>query len=446
MGTSQSAAERLRLHLFVGILGAASPGMHGMSRSRPFVTAFLAALLAQTVGTMAAVRTAGAAGAPALEAVDAVVEGYVERGEIAGGVALVWQDGRVVHERAYGRRSLARPDEMRVDDLFRIASMTKPVVAVGALILVDRGLVSLDDPIEQYLPVFASPRVYVAPDRTVPARSSITIRQLLAHTSGLGGTFEGGAVEALYAAPGGLDRSSLEAFVASLARYPLVAEPGSRWIYSYSYEVVGRLLEVVSRKPLDAFLRQEIFEPLGMGATGFTVDAAAVASLAGVQHWDGHSLSTLELRRDPTARPGFLSASGGLYSTAGDYLRFARMLLQGGVFEGRRIVSERALAEMTSDQLGAISEIAVGKLPMPGQRFGLGVALIEDRQAARYEGGVGSYYWPGSLNTIFFVDPEWRTVLLLFTQYTPFLGLPLETDFRAAVFRSLARPAAADGR
>jgi CubicO group peptidase (beta-lactamase class C family) len=417
-----------------------------MLRYRRSPSALFVAVMAFGALGAGPVARAVAAPGPALEAVDAVLEGYVERGEVAGAVALVWQEGRLVHERAYGRRSLAGPDEMRVDDIFRIASMTKPVVAVGALILVDRGLLSLDDPIERYLPEFRAPRIYVSPERTIPARGAITVRQLLAHTSGLGGTFEGGAVEELYAAPGGLDRSSPQALVASLARHPLVAEPGTRWIYSYSYEVVGRLLEVLSGKPLDVFLRDEIFRPLGMEATGFSVAPEAVSSLAGVQRWDGHALSALELHEDPTERPALLSASGGLYSTVGDYLRFARMLLDGGVLEGRRIVSERAIREMTSDQLGAISAIAVGRLPLPGQRFGLGVALIEDCQAARYEGGVGAFYWPGSLNTIFFVDPEWRTILLLFTQYTPFLGLPIETDYRAAVFRSLVRPEGAGAR
>jgi CubicO group peptidase (beta-lactamase class C family) len=164
---------------------------------------------------------------PALAAVDAVLEGHLEQGRIAGAVALVWQEGRLVHERAYGLRSLDRADAMQVGDRFRIASMAKLIVAVGVLILVDRGLLSLDDPVARYLLEFASPRIYVAPDATRPAARPITVRQLLSHTSGLGGAFEGGPVEAMYA-------GSVEALrtdqMGAIREWSIggVREPGSR--------------------------------------------------------------------------------------------------------------------------------------------------------------------------------------------------------------------------
>jgi len=244
----------------------------------------------------------------------------------------------------------------------------------------------------------------------------------------------------MYAAPGGLDDSSSEAFVKSLAKHPLVAEPGTRWIYSYSFEVVGRLIELASGRPLDAFLEDEIFAPLGMEATGFTVPAEAVPTLAGVHRWDGTALSPVELHEDVTRRPQYLRASGGLYSTAGDYLRFARLLLAGGELEGRRLLSESTVAALRTDQMGAIPEWSIGGVREPGSRFGLGVALIGDPAAAGHPGAEGAFYWAGSLNTFFVADPEWRTVMILFTQYAPFRALPIEPAFRAAVYRALAPP------
>ncbi len=388
-----------------------------------------------------------AAGADAVEpprmaAVDAVLSRYVEGGRLAGVVALVSKRGQIVHLGANGRRRVDAPNPILATDRFRIASMTKPVTSVAALILLERGKLSLDDPVARFVREFSEVRVYESAATTRPPIRPITIRDLLTHTSGLtSGVFERTPVDALYREAGGPPQHSLEDFARRLAAMPLVTDPGRRWIYSHSTNVLGRVIEVASGSALDEFFEAEIFRPLRMAHTGFVVDDAT--ALAAVHSYDDAGrLVARSGSEDPRRRPAFLSATGGLFSTAGDYHRFAQMLLRHGELDGVRVLREDSVRAMASNQLAAeLLPWGVGGRPERGHGFGFGVGVVLDRVAAGFPGSNGTFYWAGSLNTSFWVDPAQGVVAIVLAQLDPFRAVPIERDLQAAVYEALRTPA-----
>ena len=348
-----------------------------------------------------------------------VITADVENGLVPGAVTVVARRGRIVHFRAYGRRDPARDEPMERDAIFRIYSMTKPLVSVALMMLVEEGRLLLSDPLDTFVPEFAGVKVRVERDGKVelvaPARP-ITVHDLLRHTSGL--TYEwmdDGPVQKAYA-DAHPDRRTLgnAEQAALLASLPLVAHPGAEWNYSRSTDLVGRVIEVATGLSLGVALRTRLFEPLGMMETGFVVPPAYQARIAEPYPTDpetGEPQSLLDVAEDVAMENG----GGGLASTAADYARFLHMLVSGGQLDGVRVLSPRTLAYMTADHLGPEIRIMPDILP-DGYGFGLGFAVRRQEGIVSFPGSTGDYYWEGLGGTSFWVDPREELYGLIMVQ------------------------------
>jgi len=340
-----------------------------------------------------------------------------------------------------GRQDPARAAPMRLDSIFRIYSMTKPIVSVAVMMLFERGRLLLSDPVAKYLPEFASVQVGVEREDSsergservlerVPPNRAMTVQDLLRHTSGL--TYEilpRSTVRGMYAKAevGSPDKSNAQQ-VSLLASMPLMHQPGSVWEYSRATDVLGRLVEVLSGQSLGEFLRRQIFVPLGMVDTGFDVPAAQHARLAepfSVDPDNGQPVRLIDIRTPHAAQSG----GGGLASTLPDYARFTQMLANHGSFGGARLLGRKTIELMTADHLGAIKP-TTDLLP-PGYGFGLGFAVRTHAGIASIAGSVGSYHWGGIAGTQFFVDPAEQMFAVLMTQ------APGQRDEFRPLFRNL---------
>jgi len=329
---------------------------------------------------------------------------------------------------------------MRTDAIFRIYSMTKPITSVVAMMLWEEGRFLLSDPVAKYLPDLSN--LEVALERggeieRVPVERAITIQDLLRHTSGLTYEFRGsGLVQKMYMAARVYSRAQSSADqVATLGRLPLLHQPGTRWEYGRSTDVVGRLVEVLSGQPLSVFFERHILAPLGMVDTAFHVPPRHHSRLAeafGKDPDSGAAVQLLEVR-DP---PNFESGGGGLTSTASDYARFLQMLLDGGTLDGRRLLSRKTIELMTADHLGPIT--GAPDLLLPGHGFGLGFAVRLHAGIAPVPGSVGQYFWGGLAGTTFWVDPAEEMFALLLIQ------APGQRDYYRTLFRDLVYSAFAD--
>jgi len=347
-----------------------------------------------------------------LERMESRVRADVEKGRIPGVVMLVARDGKVVMQKAIGAQDPARKIAMQPDSIFRIYSMTKPIVSVAAMILVEEGRILLSDPVSQYIPELKALQVGVEKDgklEIVPAAREATVQDLLRHTSGFTyGVFGKGLVKDIYTRNGidSVDHDNAE-FVKKLATAPLMFQPGTTWEYSRSTDVLGHVIERVSGMPLDRFLDERILKPLGMKDTGFYAPPDRAGRLAEAFAADPDTqrpIRMLEVR----SKPRYLAGGQGMVSTAQDYFRFAQMLLNGGELDGKRILSKKTVEYMTSDHLGTIRGPAYA--PGPGYGFGLGFAVrLADGQAAT-PGSAGDYTWAGLGGTYFWVDPRERLI------------------------------------
>ena len=369
-----------------------------------------------------------------------VMAGEIERGRVPGAVALVARRGRLGYFESFGRREAAGGTPMTKDAIFRIYSMTKPITSVAAMMLWEEGRFLLGDPIAKYLPDLS--RLDVAADRDgeierVPALRAVTIQDLLRHTSGLTYEFRGsGPVHRMYRSAKVDSRAQSNADqVATLGRMPLLHQPGTRWEYGRSTDVIGRLIEVLSGQKLSAFFEQRILAPLGMVDTAFHVPAAHHSRLAEAFGRDPDSGVTVQLLevRDP---PNFESGGGGLVSTAADYARFLQMLLNGGTLDGRRYLSRKTLELMTADHLGPIT--GASDLLLPGHGFGLGFAVRLHAGIAAVPGSIGQYFWGGLAGTTFWIDPAEQLFALMLIQ------APGLRDYYRTLFRDLVYAAVDD--
>jgi CubicO group peptidase (beta-lactamase class C family) len=376
-----------------------------------------------------------------------LLAGSVQRGEAGEVVALLSRDGETQVETAGG----AEPDT-----IFRIASMSKPVAAVAALILVEECVLRLDDPVDEFLPELASRRVLTrldAPlDDTVPAERPITLRDLLTLQLGIGfghGMFgPPGSVpimDALNALRGGMPRpaevAAPDEWMRQLGALPLVAQPGTRWLYNTGSDILGVLVARAGGQPFGDFLQERIFEPLGMTDTGFWVPPDAVSRLP--PQYTRDASGELVVYDPPDGQwatpPAFPSGAGGLVSTAPDYFAFASMLMGGGSHRGVRILSRPSVTLMTSDQLPAsvkaVSGLAPGDFDAMG--WGFGVSVVTRRTQVYHS--VGTYGWNGGLGTTWANDPAENLTLILLTQhaFTSHLGPVLLGDFSTMAYQAL---------
>ena len=343
-----------------------------------------------------------------------VLQDSVDRQHIPGAVVMVARQGRIGLFEAIGQQDPATGTPMRTDSIFRIYSMTKPLVSVAIMMLVERGRLLISDPVSRWLPEYNNQPV-LGNAGLVPAWQTPTVQDLLRHTAGLTYEFLGDSpVQREYAKVNIASRGrSNDEFSKTLAGIPLQYQPRSCWAYSRATDVLGRLVEVISGQTLGEFLKREIFDPLGMVDTGFAVPPAQQHRIVEPFGHDPDGGVPMKLF-NPREVPAMESGGGGLMSTAMDYARFLQCLRNGGEFEGHRLLSRHTLAFMTADHLGDIP--IDGTLLPPGHGFGLGFAVRRAAGESPVPGSVGTYHWSGIGGTSFFVDPAQDLYAMLLTQ------------------------------
>ena len=358
-----------------------------------------------------------------------VLRREVASGRLPGAVAVIARQGKIALFDAVGQQDPGTGTAMQPDSIFRIYSMTKPLVSVAVMMLMERGKLLLSDPVSRWLPEYANQHVATA-EGLAPARNPATVQDLLRHTAGLTYEFLGDSpVQRQYGDVkiASRDRTNAE-FSQTLAALPLQFQPGSTWAYSRATDVLGRLVEVVSGQSLGAFLKQEIFEPLGMVDTGFVVPPEHHHRIAEPFAHDpdgGVPMKVIEPREIPAMESG----GGGLMSTAMDYTRFLQCLRNRGELDGVRLLGAHTVDFMTADHLGDIP--ADGTLLPPGHGFGLGFAVRTHLGMAPVPGSVGLYYWGGIAGTTFFVDPALDMYAMLLIQ------APNQRDYYRPLFRDM---------
>jgi CubicO group peptidase (beta-lactamase class C family) len=369
----------------------------------------------------------------ALAAATAVLQRHVDERKTAGAVAMLARHGKLAYSAAVGYQDLQTRAPMTERTLFRIYSMTKPVTSVAVMMLFEQGRFQLDDPVSKYLPEFASVVVRGADGTTRAPVRPITIRDLLRHTSGLNHR-----TSEIYRDAQVRSRSiALPEFVRNIVRVPLMEDPGTRYRYSESTTVLGRLVEIWSGQPLDTFLESRIFKPLAMIDTGFYATPAQRSRLATVYGpADGGGLRAVEIESVPfTEKPALLEGAVGLLSTGADFLRFSQMLLGRGELDGARLLAADTVDLMTHNDLPDAVLAARGNGAMG---WGLGnVNIVMKPEALRYPANRGEYGWDGTAGTIFWNDPAGDTVILLLTQSAPADPDNLRARFKSEIQRAI---------
>jgi len=382
-----------------------------------------------------------------LRRMDAVINDYIKQGKQAGVAVLVARNGRIVYHKAYGQDDMKAGTPLKRDAIFRIASQTKAITSIGLMMLFEEGKFLLDDPVSNYIPVFKNMTVldkYNEKDTTyttVPARRPITIRQLLTHTSGISypgiGAKEAVAIYAKNQIPSGIGTpgGTLEDAMDRLAALPLLHQPGDRWSYGLSVDVVGRLIEVLSGQSLDVFLRARVFDPLGMNDTYFYLPAKLQNRLTRVYTEDANkAIQRLPAQGGisenyPKQAGTYFSGGAGLSSTMLDYAIFLQMMLNGGEYNGKRILSPTTVRLITTNQIGDLNQ-GINK-------FGLGFAITSEKSAARLPVSQGSYDWGGFFGTTYWVDPIEGVVALIYTQKVPNSYGDLTDKFKVLVYQAI---------
>ncbi len=338
---------------------------------------------------------------------------------IAGAVSLIVKDGKILHQDAFGLSDREASVKMATDNIFHLMSMTKPIISVAFMTLYEEGKFSLDDPVSKYLPGFDQLKVATDISQgkaspTVPAAKPVTIRQILSHTAGFGHGLSGSTLDnelamALYYSP----QENIASRVRTLTEVPMPFQPGERWFYSASPDVVALLIEKFSGKTVAEFLQDRIFAPLGMQNTGYNMTDEQAARLPKL-----YKVAEGKLVQDTNQMPAnghtVYGGTHGLLSTAADYGKFCQMLLDGGQANGHRIIKEETLQLMTQSQIGELTYA-------PGETFGLGFAITTDLPEDGLS-SVGRYYWSGAYSTFFFVDPANDLYAILLTQTSPYTG------------------------
>ncbi|MDP7693447.1 MAG: serine hydrolase domain-containing protein [Vicinamibacterales bacterium] len=347
-----------------------------------------------------------------LERLDAGMQAMVDDGKLAGISTMLARHGKVVYTDTVGKLDVSKGDPVELDSIFRIYSMTKPIVGVAMMMLHEEGKYQLNDPVTKYIPEFADLKVYTGEQdangnmqvEDIERRRRITMRDLMKHTAGLGYTLNPrNPVHQAFIDNRVMDASApLQTMIDKMVQVPLLAQPQTMWSYSAAVDVQGYLVEQLSGQPLGEFLQERIFAPLGMMDTGFYVPPAKSGRVAAMHN--GNLQPTYEgrgsLRNEPPAGP---SGGGGLYGTAPDYIRFAQMLLNEGELNGERLLSPRSIELMRANHLTDVEQATYRR---PGQGWGLNFSVVTDGAASGESWSTGSYYWVGIAGTWFWVDPE----------------------------------------
>jgi CubicO group peptidase (beta-lactamase class C family) len=378
---------------------------------------------------------------------------HIEQKDVSGAVTLVARRGKIVHFEAQGLADIDSKKPMMKDSIFRLASMSKPITAVAVLMMMEEGKIRLSDRVSTFIPEFKTMKVAVAKGTTdkpvaapgfgrggpppefdlVPAVREITVHDLLTHTSGLMSAGVSGAEQARLAPRGPTD--TLANYVPKLAQTPLDFQPGTLWRYSglYGLDVLARIVEIVSGQPYDQFLQQRLFTPLGMKDTGFAPTPERTARLATVYQRTREGTLAPAPNANQLLSATYFSASGGLMSTAEDYLQFAQMLVNGGTLSGKRYLGPKTVELMSSNHTGEMVNGQFGR-PAHGMGFGLGVQIVLDPVAADLRVSPGTFGWAGAYGTNQNMDPKEKLVSIIMMQGA---SGPLQRDFENAVQQAI---------
>jgi len=386
-----------------------------------------------------------------LQRIDHLIEENIDSGYINGAVGLIARNGKIVYNKSFGIADVEQKKLMNNDNIFRIASQTKAITCVAVMMLFEEGKFLLDEPISKYLPAFVHPKVidlYNDKDTTyttVPAKREITIRDLLTHTSGIEyaqiGSPRMNAIYGKLKIPGGFvaDKIRLADAMDRLGKLPLTHQPGERWTYGLNIDVLGYLVEKVSGKTLDQFFKERIFDPLGMKDTYFYIPAAKQNRLVTVytpdkqQHlvrWSASTLPGVDFDY-PKAAGTYFSGGAGLSSTIKDYAIFLQMMLNGGIYNGQRLLARHTVEMMTENQIGDLY------INPDKDKFGLGFGITTPASSAKLGVSPGSFAWGGFYGTLYWVDPKEHLVCLLFIQNWPLPHNAIQDKFRALVYQAL---------
>ncbi len=363
----------------------------------------------------------------------------IDKGTMPGATVMVARAGQIAWFDALGKQDPAKSTPMTKETIFRIFSMTKPIVSIAVMMLLEEGHFLLDDPLAKFIPEFADQKVGVENNgklELVPAKRQITIQDLLRHTSGI--TYEhtgNGLVQQLYQQSRVRSRKIDNAEHAALvASFPLICQPGAEWNYSRSTDILGRVIEIVSGKSLGAFLDQRILAPLQMTETGFYTgpeNATRLAEPFANDPWTGDKVQLFSMLEKPVIESG----GGGLVSTTMDYARFCQMLLNGGELDGTRIVGRKTLELMASDHLDPSVKVQ-GTLTQPGHSFGLGFGVRTQAGIAPFAGSVGQFFWSGMGGTFFWIDPK-EDLFAIFMSQAPGQRVYTRTLVRNMVYAAM---------
>ena len=388
-----------------------------------------------------------------------VMESYVAERGVVGISTMISRRGEIVHAEQFGFQDEEAGTPMAPDTIFRIYSMTKPIVSTALMLLHEEGAFQLEQPVAQFLPAFGATKVLADDGSLVDQARPMQIRDVLSHTSGLTYDFMADtAVAQMYRDARIMNDATrpLDVLIDELATLPLAFQPGSRWHYSVGIDVAARLIEVLAGQSVGDFLRERLFDPLGMDDTGFGVPDAElgrVSAMYGLPDLVGENYSAIQLmeaafsgfneRIDvsatyPTSTPDVFQRGGlGLFSTAADYMRFAQMLANAGTLDGERIVGRKTLELMHANHLPPeLLPYELLGLPVLGMGFGLGSRVMLDVAQTAGPGSVGEYGWAGAAKTYYWVDPAEELVGLFMSQYMTGMLLP-ERDFRSLVYQAI---------
>ena len=373
-----------------------------------------------------------------LTRVDALFESYIADGRMAGVVVAIARKGGLAHFRTLGRMDMAKDLPMRDDAIFRMASMTKPITSVAVLMLYEEGHFQLEDPVSLYIPALSGMQLENAAAKGVEVRE-MTIRDLLTHTAGLPGNGQ----DPRHAQFWGDPDLTLKQIMAAIGKQPLAYPPGTEWRYSGATNVLGYLVEVLAHQPFEVFLEDRIFRPLGMVDTRFFVpeeESHRVPAAYEVNEEGGTEELWPQLRARDLRLPSAPRGSGGLFSTANDYLRFSQMLLNGGDLDGARLLSPKTVELMITNHLppGVDLPVRFGRrYRLAGYGFGLGVRVRDDLAESQMPGSLGEYGWGGAHGTYFLIDPEEELVAMFLPQLRGSAFFPIRRQFNNAVYQTL---------
>ena len=371
---------------------------------------------------------------------------YIDQDKLAGAVILVARKGKIAYHKAFGQRDREAQAPMKEDTIVRLASQSKAIISVGIMMLQEQGKLHIFEPVGKYIPEFNKTTVAVKNDTSgytiEPAKRKITIRDLLTHTAGI--SYGGGPARELW------QKANITGWyfahrdepigdtVARMAKLPFNAHPGERWVYGYSTDILGALIERVSGQPLDQFLQENIFTPLNMKDTSFFLPPSKKDRFAVVYAaTDSSGLKRLPERNGASGQGDYVtgprknfSGGAGLLSTAKDYATFLQMLLNGGTWHGKRLLSRKTIELMTTNHIGTLKF-------RPGQRFGLGFFIVEDVGERGIPGSVGEYGWGSAYHNIYWVDPKEQLIVSYCTQLRPARGLDDHIKLRTLIYQSI---------